>query len=150
MAQQVEGRGAGFHIQAKHSPTSPAGKRLYGREKALGKWCLVAASLPVCRTSWEPFSSPGAKRHCLTANSPAPFPSLPKSVGTTELPVSSRHCPQPVAKHCLGGCLSAPASTSEAEPSVARLVPPSCFISWYRHSQEVLTRNASLGLGGLH
>lgn len=39
----------------------------------------MAASLPVCRTSWEPFSSPGAKRHRVTARSLPLFPSLAKT-----------------------------------------------------------------------
>lgn len=35
-AQLDGGRDSGLHTQAKHSPTSPAGKRLHRREKALG------------------------------------------------------------------------------------------------------------------
>lgn len=113
----------------------------------------MAASLPVCRTSWEPFSSPAAKRHSVTANSPPLFPSLPKTVwAQPELPGWSRYCPQPMAKRCLGRHLSAPASTAEAEPSVARLVPTSCCGSRCRRSREVLTCDTSLGseaAGGL-
>lgn len=81
MAQQVAGRGSGLHIQAKHSPTSPSGKRLYRREKALGKgWVVSGGCIPASlQNQLGALLQPGAKQRCVTADSLLLFPCLPKT-----------------------------------------------------------------------
>lgn len=73
------GRGRGLHIQAKHS--SPAGKRLYRREKALGKWWVVSGGcIPASlQSQLGAVLQPGAKQRCVTADSLPLFPCLPKT-----------------------------------------------------------------------
>lgn len=150
------GRGSGLHTQAKHSPTSPAGKRLYRREKALDNdgWSLVAAFLPVCRASWEPFSSLGPSS---TLWQLIPFlysPASPKQHGhlwaaCLEQTLSPAHGQALLGRVFTGSSQHRGGRTVSGQPGA---LPG--FIPWFRHSQEMLTCGAipgssRAGLGGL-